>query len=135
MNTLKNVTTNPEYIYVRPQETSRARAEDENDFFVIENDDYDKVQGENFPTVTIEEEGPVSVHRKPKGIILSWANIQGGNISLLKSNLVSPKLCFPNLVVNWHCGYISKNVTPYRLLMPYDTRNIKHGRQNLNKMR
>ena len=43
MNTLKNVTTNPEYLYVRPQETSRARAEDENDFFVIENDDYDKV--------------------------------------------------------------------------------------------
>ena len=85
--------------------------------------------------VTIEEEVPAPVRHKPKGIILSWTNVQGGKISLLKSDFVFPKLFFHNLVVNWHCGNISKNVLTYRLLVTYNVRKIKHGRQKLNMMR
>ena len=101
-------------------------------FFVIANNDHEEVEEYEVPTVTIEEEGPAHVHQKPKGIILSWTNIQGGKISFLKSDFVFPKLCFPNIVVNCHCGDISKNVPPYRLLVPYDAINIKHGRQTLS---
>ena len=53
---------------------------------------------------------------------------------MLKSEFIPPKIFFTYIVVNWNCGDISNNVPKFRLLGPYDIRNIKHGRQKLNMM-
>ena len=70
------------------------------------------------PTVTIEEGGPAPVCQKSRGVILSWTNIQGGNIPLLKIGFVFLKICFPSLVVNLKCGYISKKCAAIQANVP-----------------
>ena len=54
---------------------------------------------------------------------------------MLKSDFSPPNLCFPNLVVIWHCGDISNNVPSCRILVLYDVRKIKNGSQKLSMMR
>jgi len=72
-------------------------------------------------TIIDTEDVIVSAVPKLKGLVLPWNNIKGGKISLLISDLECPKLSFPIFIPNGHCGNLSNDLPPYRILKKNNT--------------
>ena len=70
-----------------------------------------------------------------KGLKTSWGKCCEENILLTLSKFSFPSMTFPNMPPIWFCGYISKNIPPYRMLQCKDVKQVKGGKQNLSNMK
>ena len=114
--------------------------------FYLDSNEEQSLQTPRPPTPPIEVELPTAQSRqvnqqarrsieKGRGIVISWQNVSNGNLRLVSKTFTIPKMSFPNMLIMWYCGDISKNIPPYRLLKACDVKDVKGGKQKLSNMR
>ena len=70
-----------------------------------------------------------------KGLKISWVNCCGGIILLTQPTFSFPSITFPNMLVMWFCGDISKKIPPYMILRSKYVKHIKGGKQKISNMK
>ena len=70
-----------------------------------------------------------------KGLNILWWNCRGGSIILTHPYFSFPYMTFINMLEICFCGYVSKNIPPYRMLRSKDVIHVKGVKQKLSNMK